>query len=111
MTSVAAKEPQPRLVISNGLRAGLLGLLNTLSREVAGDGITVNALLPGYTNTDRIAELGVDNATMGQKIPAGRLGEPEEFAALAAFLASGRASTSPVKPSPSMAAFCSRSEG
>lgn len=92
VTSVAAKEPQPGLVISNGLRAGLLGMLNTLSREVAAEGITVNALLPGYTNTDRMAELGVDNATMGPKIPAGRLGEPEEFAALAAFLASGRAS-------------------
>ena len=92
VTSVAAKEPQPGLVISNGLRAGLLGMLNTLAREVAGDGITVNALMPGYTNTDRMAELGVDNATMGPKIPAGRLGEPGEFAALAAFLASGRAS-------------------
>ncbi len=92
VTSVAAKEPQPGLVISNGLRAGLLGMLNTLSREVAAAGITVNALLPGYTNTDRMAELGVDNATMGPKIPAGRLGEPEEFAALAAFLASTRAS-------------------
>lgn len=92
VTSVAAKEPQPGLVISNGLRAGLLGLVNTLAREVAGDGITVNALLPGYTNTDRMAELGVDDATMGPKIPAGRLGNPAEFAALAAFLASGRAS-------------------
>lgn len=92
VTSVAAKEPQPGLVISNGLRAGLLGLLNSLSREVAGHGITVNALLPGYTNTNRMAELGVDNTTMGPKIPAGRLGDPAEFAALAAFLASGRAS-------------------
>lgn len=92
VTSVAAKEPQPGLVISNGLRAGLLGLLNSLSREVAGQGVTVNALLPGYTDTDRMAELGVDNATMGPKIPAGRLGDPAEFAALAAFLASGRAS-------------------
>lgn len=92
VTSVAAKEPQPGLVISNALRAGILGMLNTLSREVAGQGITVNALLPGYTNTDRMAELGVDNASMGPKIPAGRLGEPAEFAALAAFLASGRAS-------------------
>ncbi len=92
VTSVAAKEPQPGLVISNGLRAGLLGMLNTLSRDVAADGITINALLPGYTNTDRMAELGVNNAIMGPKIPAGRLGEPEEFAALAAFLASTRAS-------------------
>lgn len=92
VTSVAALEPQPRLVISNGLRAGLLGLVNSLSRDVAGDGITVNALLPGYTNTSRMAELGVDDASMGPKIPAGRLGDPAEFAALAAFLASGRAS-------------------
>jgi 3-oxoacyl-[acyl-carrier protein] reductase len=59
---------------------------------VAGKGISVNALLPGYTSTDRMAELGIDNATMGPKISAGRLGEPAEFAALAAFLASGRAS-------------------
>ncbi len=92
VTSVAAKEPQPGLVISNGLRAGLLGVVNTLAREVAAEGITVNALLPGYTATDRMAELGVDDATMGPKIPAGRLGRPEEFAALAAFLASDRAS-------------------
>lgn len=92
VTSVAAKEPQPGLLISNSLRAGLLGLVNTLAREVAGNGITVNALLPGYTNTDRMAELGVDDASMGPKIPAGRLGDPAEFAALAAFLASGRAS-------------------
>lgn len=92
VTSVAAKEPQPGLVVSNSLRAGLLGLVNSLSRDVAGDGITVNALLPGYTATDRMAELGVNDATMGAKIPAGRLGRPEEFAALAAFLASDRAS-------------------
>jgi 3-oxoacyl-[acyl-carrier protein] reductase len=92
VTSIAAKEPQPGLVVSNSLRAGLLGLVNSLSRDVAGDGITVNALLPGYTATDRMAELGVNDATMGAKIPAGRLGRPEEFAALAAFLASDRAS-------------------
>jgi 3-oxoacyl-[acyl-carrier protein] reductase len=92
VTSVAAREPQPGLVVSNSLRAGLLGLVNSLSRDVAGDGITVNALLPGYTATDRMAELGVNDATMGAKIPAGRLGRPEEFAALAVFLASDRAS-------------------
>lgn len=92
VTSVAAREPQPGLVISNSFRAGLLGLVNSISRDVAGDGITVNALLPGYTDTDRMAELGVTDRTMGPKIPAGRLGRPEEFAALAAFLASERAS-------------------
>ena len=92
VTSVAAKEPQPGLIISNALRAGLLGLVNSVSREVAGEGITVNALLPGYTDTARMAQLGIDDAMMGPKIPAGRLGRPEEFAALAAFLASTRAS-------------------
>lgn len=92
VTSVAAREPQPGLVISNGLRAGLLGMINAIAREVAAEGITVNALLPGYTNTDRIAELGVDSSSMSAEIPAARFGEPAEFAALAAFLASGRAS-------------------
>ena len=92
ITSIAAREPQPGLVISNSLRAGLLGLINSVSRDVAKDGITMNALLPGYTATERLAELGVDDATMGPKIPAGRVGRPEEFAALAAFLASDRAS-------------------
>jgi len=92
VTSVAAKEPQPGLVVSNGLRAGLLGLVNAISRDVAASGVTVNALLPGYTNTDRMKEVGVTSASMGSKIPAGRIGEPEEFAALAAFLASERAS-------------------
>jgi 3-oxoacyl-[acyl-carrier protein] reductase len=92
ITSIAAREPQPGLVISNSLRAGLLGLVNSVSRDVAKDGITINALLPGYTATDRMKDLGIDDATMGPKIPAGRIGKPEEFAALAAFLASDRAS-------------------
>jgi 3-oxoacyl-[acyl-carrier protein] reductase len=92
ITSISAREPQPGLVISNSLRAGLLGLINSVSRDVAKDGITLNALLPGYTATERLTELGVDDATMGPKIPAGRIGRPEEFAALAAFLASDRAS-------------------
>ncbi|WP_129780611.1 SDR family oxidoreductase [Peristeroidobacter soli] len=92
ITSISAREPQPGLVISNSLRAGLLGLINSVSRDVAKDGITMNALLPGYTATERLAELGVDDAIMGPKIPAGRIGRPEEFAALAAFLASDRAS-------------------
>jgi len=92
ITSISAREPQPGLVISNSLRAGLLGLINSVSRDIAKDGITMNALLPGYTATERLAELGVDDATMGPRIPAGRIGKPEEFAALAAFLASERAS-------------------
>ncbi|MBM3267023.1 MAG: SDR family oxidoreductase [Candidatus Sericytochromatia bacterium] len=91
VTSVAAREPIAGLTVSNALRAGLLGLANSLSREVAGDGITVNVLLPGYTRTERLVELGVSDAKIGAEVPAGRLAMPEELAALAAFLASERA--------------------
>jgi 3-oxoacyl-[acyl-carrier protein] reductase len=92
ITSVAAKEPMPSLTISNGLRAGLLGLTKTMSQEYAVHGITVNALLPGYTDTERLQELAVPAAKMTSQIPAGRLGRPEELGALAAFLASNQAS-------------------
>ena len=88
VTSVAAKEPMNGLTISNGLRAGLLGLAKSLSVEVASAGITVNALLPGYTDTERLKELQVPIEKMTSTIPAARLGRPEEFAALTAFLAS-----------------------
>lgn len=91
VTSISAREPLPNLMISNALRPGLHGLVNALSREVAGDGITINALMPGYTLTERLQELGVDEAKVVSQIPAGRMGRPEEFGALAAFLASERA--------------------
>lgn len=91
-TSTAAKEPIAKLTVSNSLRAGLLGLMKTVSQEVAADGVTVNALLPGYTRTERLAELGVSEKELAKLIPAARLGRPEEYAALAAFLASEQAS-------------------
>ncbi len=87
-TSTAAKEPIPGLTVSNAIRSGLLGLMKTVSYEVAKDGITVNALMPGYTKTERLAELKVSEETLIQEIPAKRLGLPEEYAALAVFLAS-----------------------
>ncbi len=92
VTSVAAKEPLPGLTLSNGLRAGLLGLVKTIATEVAPHGVTVNALLPGYTRTERLMELGVAEEKLAAQIPMGRIAEPEEFAAVAAFLASTRAS-------------------
>ena len=91
VTSVAAKEPIAGLTVSNGLRAGLLGLTKTLALEVAEHGVTVNALLPGYTKTERLVELGVTDAQIASGVPAGRLATPEEFGAFAAFIASERA--------------------
>jgi 3-oxoacyl-[acyl-carrier protein] reductase len=91
ITSSAAKEPIPGLTVSSGLRAGLLGLMKTLAPEVAEEGVTVNALLPGYTATGRIAELGTPEETLAEDIPARRLGRPEELGAMAAFLASEQA--------------------
>jgi 3-oxoacyl-[acyl-carrier protein] reductase len=103
VTSVAVKQPVDNLILSNSLRAAVTGYAKTLAREVAGTGITVNTILPGCTATERITELnqanaereGVDiaevEARLVASIPLGRLAEPEEFAALAAFLASERA--------------------
>jgi 3-oxoacyl-[acyl-carrier protein] reductase len=91
VTSISAREPLPNLMISNALRPGLHGLVNSLSREVAGDGVTVNAIMPGYTFTERLQELGIDENKVGSQIPAARLGRAEEFGALATFLASEQA--------------------
>lgn len=104
ITSIAVKQPVDNLMLSNSLRAAVTGWARTLANEVAAHGITVNNLMPGYTRTERVEELaGVlaqrDGITPEQatarwesEIPLGRLGEPREFAALAAFLASERAS-------------------
>ncbi|HEY8850575.1 MAG TPA: SDR family oxidoreductase [Gemmatimonadaceae bacterium] len=103
VTSIAAKQPIDGLMLSNSLRAAVIGFARTLASEVAPFNVTVNNLLPGYTRTDRVQELaraaggkggsGTDIVSRWEKeIPMGRLGEPREFAALAAFLASERAS-------------------
>ncbi|MDE1973850.1 MAG: SDR family oxidoreductase, partial [Hyphomicrobiales bacterium] len=91
VTSMTSREPLAKLMISNALRPGLHGLVNALSREVAGDGVTVNAVMPGSTLTERLRDIGIDEKQIAAQIPAGRLGRPEEFAALAAFLASEQA--------------------
>lgn len=88
VTSTSAREPISGLTISNGLRPGLVGLAKSLSREVAADGVTVNAVLPGYTDTDRMRQLGVSAEAIAAQIPARRLGKPEELGGLCAFLAS-----------------------
>jgi len=104
MTSFAAKQPAERLVLSNALRAGILGLTKTLSNELAQDSILVNAVCPGWTLTKRVEELAkVQAKTKGKtyqdiikgwesQIPLKRLAQPKEIADLVVFLASERAS-------------------
>ena len=104
ITSIASKQPIENLMLSNSLRAGLTGFARTLANEVAANAITVNNILPGYTRTERLDELAEMMATKQgispdefrskweKEIPMGRLGEPRELAALAAFLVSERAS-------------------
>ena len=91
VTSLAAKEPLAGLTTSNGLRAGLAGLVRSISNEYASRGITLNLILPGYTNTERLQALSLSETRIKEMVPAGRLGEPEELADLAVFLASPRA--------------------
>jgi 3-oxoacyl-[acyl-carrier protein] reductase len=104
ITSITVKQPVDNLMLSNSLRAAVTGFARTLANEVAVHGITVNNILPGYTRTERVEELaraaaergGISAAEASAKweaeIPMKRLGEPREFAALAAFLVSERAS-------------------
>lgn len=104
VTSIAAKQPVDNLMLSNSVRSAVTGFARTLANEVAKYNITVNNLLPGYTRTDRMVELSEvtskkESITPEQalsrfttSVPMGRMGEPREFAALAAFLASERAS-------------------
>jgi 3-oxoacyl-[acyl-carrier protein] reductase len=92
ITSVSAKESLPRLTSSNGLRPGLKGLAKSISNEYASSGVTVNVLMPGYTNTERLRESNLTEEKIKQMIPIGRLAEPSELGALAAFLASPQAS-------------------
>jgi 3-oxoacyl-[acyl-carrier protein] reductase len=104
VTSIAVKQPIEGLMLSNSLRAAVTGFARTLANEVAPFNVTVNNLMPGYTRTDRMEQLGraaaertgtplkETFAKWEKEIPMGRLGEPREFAALAAFLASERAS-------------------
>jgi 3-oxoacyl-[acyl-carrier protein] reductase len=104
ITSSAVKQPVEGLLLSNSIRAAVTGLARTLANEYAADGITVNNVCPGYTRTARLGGLATSiSARTGSKpeevfanwereIPAGRLGTPQEFAAVVAFLASERAS-------------------
>ena len=104
VASSGVQQPIPRLALSNGIRSAVLGWSKTLSAEVAGRGVTVNVVLPGRIHTERVDQLDASAAdrqgsTMEAvaaasraSIPAGRYGDPQEFADVVAFLASRRAS-------------------
>jgi 3-oxoacyl-[acyl-carrier protein] reductase len=104
VTSIAVKQPVENLMLSNSLRAAVTGWARTLANEAGASGVTVNCIMPGYTRTERVEELANVIAKREgiapekavtrweREIPLGRLGEPREFAALVAFLASERAS-------------------
>lgn len=104
LSSFVAKMPMVGLLLSNTARAGLLGFAKTLANECAKDGVLVNTVLPGHFDTQRAIDLAKMRADREKRpveemlearlksTPMGRAGDPREFAAVVAFLASGRAS-------------------
>jgi 3-oxoacyl-[acyl-carrier protein] reductase len=103
VTSLAVKQPIDGLMLSTSIRAAVTGFSRTLANEVAAEGITVNTILPGFMNTERVVELNQATAAregvpveaverrFREQIPMRRIGEPHELASLATFLASERA--------------------
>ena len=103
LTSISVKEPIKGLVLSNSIRAGVVGLSKTLANELGPDGIRVNVVCPGYTATGRMTELMTARAEREGKsldeiaavfyasVPLGTFGEPGDIARMVAFLASDAA--------------------
>ena len=104
MTSVSVKEPLSYLALSNSMRSSVISWAKTLSNDIGHKNLTVNNILTGYFDTERLKELNSDKAkkfnvelgelydAMRNQVPLGRIGKPEEFGYLVTFLASEYAS-------------------
>jgi len=104
VTSLSVKQPIENLLLSNSIRAATVGLTKSLALDLGKEGIRVNSILPGWTETERVTELMSARATANSSSveeearkqaalsPLGRMGQPEEFANAAAFLVSPAAS-------------------
>jgi 3-oxoacyl-[acyl-carrier protein] reductase len=98
IASWSVREPIPNLMLSNAIRPGVVGWAKTLAHELGPDGITVNTIAPGKIDTDRVRELwghypdpAAAEAADIQRVPARRLGKPDEIGSAVAFLCSTRA--------------------
>ncbi|MHA1917217.1 MAG: SDR family oxidoreductase [Candidatus Ranarchaeia archaeon] len=103
-TSISVKMPLHRLILSNTVRNGVIGLSKSLSNELGKFNILVNSVCPGYTLTDRVKQLALDRAKnenrkqeeiiseLGKDTALNRIGNPEEYANVVAFLSSEKAS-------------------
>lgn len=99
-TSISVKQPIPNLLLSNSLRPAVVGMMRTLSEELGPDGIRTNAVCPGYIHTERVKQLMSAAKSKGDaaeeaivaRIPLGRMGTPDEFGRVCAFLLSPLAS-------------------
>jgi 3-oxoacyl-[acyl-carrier protein] reductase len=96
VASTSVREPISNLMLSNAHRAAMITAFKTIARDVAADGVTLNTLLPGSIATERAYSLSGSpeeaEANAAERVPAGRMGKPEEMAAAAAFFCSARAS-------------------
>jgi len=91
ITSLGARQPIGHLIASSTARAAVTGFLKVLATEVAADGVTVNSAQPGTHHTARVAALSGSLDELASAIPAGRLGDPDDFGAVVAFLCSEQA--------------------
>jgi 3-oxoacyl-[acyl-carrier protein] reductase len=95
ITSRSAREALDGLALSNSTRSAVAGLVRTLAREVGGDGVLVNNVMPGSIDTERLRDLVGGEEELAERasaVPLGRIGRPEEVGDVVAFLASARAS-------------------